>query len=83
MVEQGHSVTVFCRMTHYKERPKEHLGMKLRFVPAIRQKHLETLSHTALSILGIPHGAAVVCMGVGNAPLVRVLELAGRRTVNA
>ncbi len=55
--------------------------MQLRYLPAVRQKHLETLSHTALSTLRLPRGTAIVCMGVGNAPVVRRLELRGRRTV--
>jgi glycosyltransferase involved in cell wall biosynthesis len=81
MVERDHEVIVYCRTSHYAERPAEHLGMKLRYLPAVRQKHLETLSHTALSTLSLPRGTAIVCMGVGNAPVVRWLELRGRRTV--
>jgi glycosyltransferase involved in cell wall biosynthesis len=81
MVERGHAVVVYCRSGHYSERPPEHLGMQLRYLPAVKQKHLETLSHTALSTLNLPRGTAIVCMGVGNAPAVRWLELRGRRTV--
>ena len=81
MVERGHEVIVFCRSSHYAERPAEYLGMKLRYLPAVRQKHLETLSHTFLSVMRLPRQTAVVCMGVGNAPVVRWLELSGRRTV--
>jgi glycosyltransferase involved in cell wall biosynthesis len=81
MVERGHDVTVFCRTTHYKDRLRDHLGMRLEYLPAIPQKHLETLSHTALSAFQLPKGTAVICMGVGNAPVVRALELTGRRLV--
>ena len=81
LVDRGHEVTVFCRTTHYSQRPISYLGMKLVYLPAIRQKHLETISHTALSMLRMPGRAAVVCMGVGNAPVVRTIELSGRRTV--
>jgi glycosyltransferase involved in cell wall biosynthesis len=81
MVERGHEVVVYCRSGHYSQRPREYLGMELRYLPAVRQKHLETLSHTALSALRLPRGTAIVCMGVGNAPAVRWLELRGRRTV--
>jgi glycosyltransferase involved in cell wall biosynthesis len=55
--------------------------MRLRYLPAIHEKHLETLSHPALSALRLPRGAAIVCMGVGNAPVVRYLEVWGRRSV--
>ncbi len=81
MVERGHEVVVYCRTMHYRERLPEYLGMRLRYLPAIKEKHLETLSHTALSTLSLPRGTAIVCMGVGNAPVVRWLEMTGRKTV--
>ncbi len=81
MVERGHEVIVYCRSTHYRDRPPEYLGMRLRYLPALRAKHLETLSHTTLSALRLPRDTAVVCMGVGNAPVVRWLELRRRRSV--
>ena len=81
MVELGHEVTVFCRSSHYPEQRSEYLGMQLRYLPAVKQKHLETLSNTALSALRLPRTTAIVCMGVGNAPVVRWLELRGRRSV--
>jgi glycosyltransferase involved in cell wall biosynthesis len=80
MVERGHDVTVFCRTSHYGGRLTSHLGMKLVYLPALRQKHLETLSHTVLSALKLPPHTAIVCMGVGNAPVVRMLELRGLQT---
>ena len=81
MVEKGHDVTVFCRTSHFREHPSEYLGMTLRYLPAVRQKHLETITHTAVSAMRLPKDSAIVCMGVGNAPVVRTLEQAGRRTV--
>jgi glycosyltransferase involved in cell wall biosynthesis len=81
MVQRGHHVTVFCRSGHFQKHQPTYLGMRLRYLPAVRQKHLETLTHTALSVLRLPSDAAIVCMGVGNAPIVRALELAGHRTV--
>lgn len=82
MIDRGHDVVVYCRSGHYPDkRPAEYLGMQLRYLPAIREKHLETLSHTALSALLIPRDTAIVCMGVGNAPVVRMVELSGRRVV--
>lgn len=81
MVERGHEVTVFCRTAHYSQHLSHYRGMRLRYLPAVREKHLETLTHTALSALLLERNTAVVCMGVGNAPVVRMLELTGRRTV--
>src|ERR1700681_3446273 len=73
MVERGHEVVVYCRSAHYSQRPAEYLGMQLRYLPAVRQKHLETLSHTVFSTLQLPRDTSIVCMGVGNAPAVRSL----------
>lgn len=81
MVERGHEVDVYCRSGHYSKRLNEYLGMRLHYLPAVHQMHLETLSHTALSALRLPRGTAIVCMGVGNAPVVRWLEMWGRRSV--
>lgn len=81
MVDRGHTVTVYCRTNHYATRIESYLGMHLVYLPAVPQKHLETLTHSALSSMRLPRDAAVVCMGVGNAPVVRALELFGRRTV--
>ncbi len=81
MVERGHEVVVYCRPSHYRDRAAEYRGMRLVYVPAVRQKHLETLSHTALSALRLPRDTAAVCMGVGNAPVVRWLEMRGHRVV--
>jgi len=83
MVERGHEVTVYCRTSHYApvERKQCHLGMRLVYRPAVHQKHLETISHTAISALRLPRGASVVCVGVGNAPVIRMLEMSGQRTV--
>ena len=81
MVDRGDDVVVYCRSSHYRERQNEYFGMQLRYRPAARQKHLETLTHTALSVVGLPRDTAVICMGVGNAPVVRWLELRGRSTV--
>ena len=81
MVAQGHAVTVFCRQSHAQARPASLDGIDLRYLPALRGKHVETISHTLLAAAAAARHDAVVCMGVGNAPVVRLLELAGHRTV--
>lgn len=81
MVDRGHEVTVFCRGGHYREHPNNYRGMRLVYLPSVPEKHFETLTHTALSALRLRKDAAVVCMGVGNAPVVRAMELTGRRAV--
>jgi hypothetical protein len=44
----GHEVTVYCR-TYFTPPMKTHNGMRVRRLPTIRSKHLETLVHTLLS----------------------------------
>lgn len=44
----GHDVTVYCR-TYFTSPLEEHNGMRVRRLPTIRSKHLETLVHTFLS----------------------------------
>lgn len=51
LVEFGHEVVVFCRPTDGQPRLESHLGMKLIWLPALRKRSLETLSHSGLSVL--------------------------------
>ncbi len=50
LVERGHSVTVYCRASYYEDKPKTYLGMDLVYLPNIRRKSLDTLSHSFLSV---------------------------------
>ncbi len=50
LAERGHEVTVYCRRSYYKERPSEYLGMKLIYLPNLKKKSLDTLSHTFFSM---------------------------------
>lgn len=44
----GHEVTIYCR-THFTPPMEMHNGMRVRRLPTICSKHLETLVHTLLS----------------------------------
>ncbi len=44
----GHEVTVYCR-TYFTPPMSTHNGMRVRRLPTIRSKHLETVVHTLLS----------------------------------
>jgi glycosyltransferase involved in cell wall biosynthesis len=46
----GHEVTVYCR-SYFTPPGTTHNGMRIRHLPTIRTKHLETLVHTFLSTL--------------------------------
>jgi len=47
---RGHEVTVYCR-SYFTPPVDRHNGMRVRRVPTIRTKHLETFVHTLLSTL--------------------------------
>src|SRR3990167_4155834 len=47
----GHEVLVFCRRWYCPENKTEHRGATCVFVPTIKTKHLDTIVHTALSIV--------------------------------
>lgn len=78
LVERGHEIDVYCRNQGQKAR--EHRGMRLVNLPALRKRSLETLSHTGLSI---GHSAfrrpdAMIIFNAANAPyipLVRALRI--------
>ena len=46
----GHEVTVYCR-TYFTPPLDKHNGMRIRRLPTVRSKHLETVVHTLLSSL--------------------------------
>lgn len=50
LVARGHVVAVYCRTGNTDQGAlREHLGMRLVTMPALRVRSLETLSHTALA----------------------------------
>lgn len=46
LVERGHQVTVYSRQRHPAS---QYRGVRLRYLPTIRHKYLDTLAHTGLS----------------------------------
>ena len=46
LAERGHQVTVYCRQ---KYPAREYRGVRLRYLPTIRHKYLDTIAHTAFS----------------------------------
>ena len=50
LAKLGHEVTLYCR-SYFTPPIKTYQGMRVRRLPTIRSKHLETLVHTALSTL--------------------------------
>src|SRR6186997_773002 len=74
LVRRGHDVTVYGRSHVVDAGSRMHRGMRLRPLPAIRHKYLDTVSHTALSVLdGLRHRFDVVLIcNVANAPFALV-----------
>lgn len=73
----GHEVTVYCR--NPGQSITSHRGMRLVNLTSVRRRGLETLSHTALSMLHanlcLPEVALV--FNAGNAPLIPMLRARG------
>jgi glycosyltransferase involved in cell wall biosynthesis len=84
LAERGHDVTVYNRPHGVKEpRRRRYAGVRLVPIPSLRTKHLDTITHTALSIV---HGLTqrydiVYICGVGNAPIAWVPRLVGAKVV--
>ncbi|MEW6583823.1 MAG: glycosyltransferase, partial [Actinomycetota bacterium] len=75
----GHDVTVYCR-PHMTERRDRHAGARLVHLPTIRNKYLDTLVHTTLSMLHLAVRArpdVVLCFISGNAPACPIARIAG------
>lgn len=77
LVTKGHEVVVYCR--NPGQTKTTHLGMRLVNLPALKQRSLETLSHTGLSVihslLHVPDVA--ILFNAANAPYIPVLKARG------
>ena len=79
LVERGHQVTVYCRQPPGEPVLREHAGMRLVTMPTLKRRSLETLSHTALSVLTRSVGGAdaALVFNAANAPLLPVIRMRG------
>jgi glycosyltransferase involved in cell wall biosynthesis len=50
LVNKGHKVTVYCRNSYYEAKMDTYLGMNLAYLPNVKNKALDTLSHTFFSV---------------------------------
>ena len=83
LAERGHAVTVYNRAHLYPDRPREVRGMKVAYLPSLRTKSTETITHTLLAVI---HAAVrkfdvVYLCGVGKSILAGILKLAGSRVI--
>jgi len=79
LAARGHEITVYGRQGFVDPDQVEYRGMRLTVLPALRSKHLETISNTFAAALHASRrgfDAALMC-NAANAPFVRILQLAG------
>lgn len=79
LAARGHEVTVYCRSHYVSPRQLEYKGVRLKVLPTIHHKYLDTVVHTFVSALHAVGGrfdAALVC-NAANAPFVSLLRMAG------
>ena len=66
LAARGHAITVYCRGRHAEP---EYRGVRLRYLPTMRHKYLDTIVHTGLStahltlwrFLGLKQDAVLYC----------------------
>ncbi|HYW70267.1 MAG TPA: glycosyltransferase [Pyrinomonadaceae bacterium] len=79
LVARGHEVTVYCRAHYVSPRQLEFQGVRLKVLPTIKHKYLDTVVHTFLSALHAAprrYDAALIC-NAANAPFAPILRVAG------
>lgn len=79
LADRGHDVRVYCRSSDAtKARPKTFLGMNLVWLPAMRKRSLETLSHTGLSVahLAARRSDVAFVFNAANSPWLPLVRLA-------
>lgn len=81
LVERGHDVTVYCRDSYYHQKPSTYLGMNLRYLPNLKRKSLDTLSHTFLSVLHVctQNFDVLMVFNAANSPTLFLPRLLGKK----
>lgn len=81
LAKKGHEVTVYCRDNYFKEKLASHMGMELVYLPNIKRKTLDTLSHTFLSALHAIRRKYDILMvfNAANSPVLVLPWLFGRK----
>jgi glycosyltransferase involved in cell wall biosynthesis len=67
LVVRGHDVTVYGRSNNISYPYSQYKGVKLRVLPTIGTKHLDTLAHTCLSVFDVVLRNRVDCILMCNA----------------
>ncbi len=84
LVGFGSKVVVYCRQNYFKMQPPKHKGADLVYLPSIRNKFLDTPSHSFLSVLHVIFkrtADVVIMVNVGNAPFALLAKLFGKKVI--
>lgn len=83
LAQRGHEVSVYNRSHFLPDVRGEYKGVKIVRMPSISTKHLDTITHTALSSFhALFKGYDIVYYSiVGNSPLVWLPRLTGAKTL--
>lgn len=75
--ERGYDVEVHCRRHHYKNRIRTFRGVRLRYLPSLKHKAFDTITHTALSVAVVFFSRVdyLMIFGVGNSIFIPLLRL--------
>lgn len=81
LVERGHEITVYCRNSYYKTKLDSYCGIKLVYLPNLKKKSLDTLSHTFLSVLhaSTNNFDVIMVFNAANSPTLFLPRLLGRK----
>jgi glycosyltransferase involved in cell wall biosynthesis len=81
LAARGHDVRVYCRSGYYKNKLREYNGVKLFYLPELRIKFLDTLSHTFLSLVHAlwQRVDILLVFNTANSPLLLFPRLWGKR----
>ncbi|MFL2859463.1 MAG: WecB/TagA/CpsF family glycosyltransferase [Pontiellaceae bacterium] len=83
LVNRGHEVTVYNRSHFIKDVKRQYKGVNIVSLPSIKTKHLDTISHTALSSFHAifkNYDVIYYCI-VGNSPLIWIPRIFGAKTL--
>lgn len=83
LAARGHAVTVYNRRHHFTTHATEYKGVRIVTLPSIPSKHLDTLTHSFLSLVhALWSGNDVFYLViVGNSPLVWLAHLFGKKVI--
>ncbi|MSO19879.1 MAG: DUF1972 domain-containing protein [Acidobacteria bacterium] len=84
LVERGHEVVVYGRTNNIQYRGDTYRGVRLKLLPTIPHKYLDTIAHTFLSILHVlPRDIEVILIcNAANAVFSFLPRMVGKKTVS-